>query len=270
MNYVFKKPKGLKFTDLAIWIDNNFYKPNCDYEKAYEYMYILAYMLACKSKYFHNTSDYQGYAAFLAYSTFNTMKKKQIKSVLNYMKSIKYFRKIMYESSAYSEMIDTEYDTKFNADKLIENTKSSYENNKRDILEIYIKDSINSFTSTIKKNIPKIYKQNKQIYKKLYISCLLSFIDRITLTIKLNESYKYNFDKYMTFNNVNYLLKKLDRNSVILWHLTKEYENIIRIILNKSYKVFIDEVKEAIDDIKVSDKEMSDIWATGFDNETNN
>lgn len=270
MNYVFNKPKGMKFTQLAMWIDENFYKPDCDYEKAYEYMYILAYMLACKSKYFHNTHDYQGYAAFLAYSTFETMKRKRVKSVLNYMKSIKYFRKIMYENSTYSEMIDTEYDKNFNNDKLIENTKSSYESNKRDILEIYIQDSINSFSKTIKYNIPKIYKGNKLVYNNLYISCLLSFIDRITLTLRLNDSYKNNFSNCLTFNNVNYLLKKLNKNSVIRWYLPAEYDNIIRIILNKSYSKFIEEVKEAIDDIKVSDKEMSDIWATGFENETNN
>ena len=216
-------------------------------------------MLACKSKYFHNTHDYQGYAAFLAYSTFEAMKRKQIKSVLNYMKSISHFRKLMYERAMFSEMVDTEYDKNFNSDKLIENTKSSYESNKRDILEIYIQDSITSFSKTIRNNIPNIYKGNKLVYNNLYISCLLSFIDRITLTLRLNDSYRNNFSNFLTFNNVNYLLKKLNKNSVILWHLPIDYENIIRIILNKSYSEFIDEVKEAIDDIKVSDKEMSDI-----------
>lgn len=259
MNYVFNKPKGMKFTQLAMWVDDNFYKPGCDYGKAYEYMYILAYMLACKSKYFHNTHDYQGYAAFLAYSTFEAMKRKQIKSVLNYMKSISHFRKLMYERAMFSEMVDTEYDKNFNSDKLIENTKSSYESNKRGILEIYIQDSIASFSKIIRNNIPNIYRGNKLVYNNLYISCLLSFIDRITLTLRLNDSYKNNFSNFLTFNNVNYLLKKLNKNSVILWHLPNDYENIIRIILNKSYSEFIDEVKEAIDDIKVSDKEMNDI-----------
>lgn len=263
MTTLFDRPKGLKFTDMAIWIDNNFYKPDCDYNKAYKYMYLLAYMLACKSKYFKNTLDYEGYAAFLAYCTFERMKKSKIKSVLNYMKSIKYFRKIAYEETMYSEMIDTNFDQNFNSDKLIENTKTTYERNKRDILELYINDSIESFNKIILNNIPKIYLNKKLIYKRIYISCMLSFIDRITLPKILGDRAN------LKSNIVDYYTKHLDNESVKLWHLDDSYKNIIIIILNKSYKEFIDLVKDTIDDIKVSDKEMGDIWSSGFDiNET--
>ena len=196
------------------------------------------------------------------------MRRKQIKSVLNYMKAIKYFRKISYERIAYSEMIDPMFDKNFNSDKLIENTKISFESNKRDILELYVSDSIKTFYKTIKNNIPWIYKNDKLIYNKLCISCLLSFTDRITLNKCVRDIYLNKYDKNVTFNNCNYLSKKLNSDSVILWHLPKEYENVVRIILNRSYNKFVEEVKEAINDMKVSDKEMSDIWATGFDNET--
>ena len=72
-------------------------------------MYLLAYMLGCKAKYFHSINDYDGYAVYLAYATFTRMtdkEKPKIKSVLNYMKSIQYFRKLGYEKESYSEIID--------------------------------------------------------------------------------------------------------------------------------------------------------------------
>lgn len=75
-------------------------------------MYIIAYMLASKKKYFTNIDDYDGYAQYLAFSTYTRMTnadKNQIKSVLNYMKSIMRFRKIGYQKETFSEVIDSEY-----------------------------------------------------------------------------------------------------------------------------------------------------------------
>ena len=89
----------MRYVDLAIYIDNNIYEEDCDKEKIFEYMYVLAYMLASKARYFNNSEDYDGFATFLAYSTYQRMfdtDKARIKSVLNYMKSIMYFRKISY------------------------------------------------------------------------------------------------------------------------------------------------------------------------------
>ena len=83
-------------------------------DKAFTYMYLLAYMLSCKAKYFKNIDDYDGFAYFLAYSTYSRYQdknKKPIKSVLNYMKSIMYFRKLTYDRETFCEVIDPVYNT---------------------------------------------------------------------------------------------------------------------------------------------------------------
>mgnify|MGYP003328814068 CR=1 FL=1 len=67
MNPLFKKPKDVRFVDMAIWIDEHIYDEDCDMDKAFTYMYLLAYMLASKAKYFKNINDYDGFAYFLAY-----------------------------------------------------------------------------------------------------------------------------------------------------------------------------------------------------------
>jgi len=77
-------------------------------------MYLLGYMLASKAKYFTNIDDYDGYACYLAYDTFSRMKnpsKVRIKSVLNYMKSVMYFRKMSYQNETFAEIIDPVYNT---------------------------------------------------------------------------------------------------------------------------------------------------------------
>ena len=75
-------------------------------------MYILAYMLACKAKYFNNVDDYDGYAYYLAYSTFQRMsnqKLDRLRSVLNYMKKIMRFRKSTYQKETFTEVINPDY-----------------------------------------------------------------------------------------------------------------------------------------------------------------
>lgn len=32
------KPKDITYTQMSIWLDANFYKEDCDYEKAYIYL----------------------------------------------------------------------------------------------------------------------------------------------------------------------------------------------------------------------------------------
>ena len=81
-------------------------------DKAFTYMYLLAYMLASKAKYFKNLNDYDGFAYSLAFSTYSRYmdpNKKKIKSVLNYMKSIMYFRKLTYDRETFCEVINPEY-----------------------------------------------------------------------------------------------------------------------------------------------------------------
>ena len=42
----FIKPKGLKYTDMCIYIDKNAYTDNPDDEKIFQYLYHLVSMLA--------------------------------------------------------------------------------------------------------------------------------------------------------------------------------------------------------------------------------
>ena len=119
----FVKPKGVSYTDMCIYIDKTFYTPERDDTLCFTYMYLLAYMLSCKAKYFNSYEDYDAYSCFLAQSTYHRMadkKKVPVKSVLNYMKSIMYFRKVAYLRDSFSEVIDPEYNTNWNNDLFVE------------------------------------------------------------------------------------------------------------------------------------------------------
>lgn len=262
---LFKKPKDVRYVDMAIWIDNNFYNEDCDYDKAYTYMWLLAYMLACKAKYFNSKSEYEEFASLLAYSTYQRMINKdkvKIKSVLNYMKSIMYFRKAMFDSQRHQEIINPDYDN-WDASSFKERYRSILEKSNRDRLISDVLDILKETSSVIKSNIPKTYKSNKVLYKNIYISCLLSMINNLTLPTKLESYLEDKLKRYPSFNEAKYYKKHLD-NEIILWHLHDNMKTIIRMILNKTNKYLINEIKDISDDFKVSDNEFNDIVSSVF------
>lgn len=258
----FSKPKGMTYTDLCIWIDNNFYEPGCDMNKAFEYMYIIAYMLASKKKYFTNIDDYDGYAQYLAFSTYTRMTnadKNQIKSVLNYMKSIMRFRKIGYQKETFSEVIDSEYNKAWNGDLYTEKNINRLENGNRVQLESLVEDLLTQIPKSVHKNIPKVYKSDKFVSKNIYTSVLLTLLYNFTLP-KINEDFlKQKEAQSSTFNNVEYYHKHLD-NETVLWYLPESMKSVVVLVVNKVKCEILNDIKSVIDDYKMSEQEYKNIF----------
>lgn len=271
---MFKKPKGVSYTQMAMWIDENIYKDDCDMNQVYEYMYLLAYMLGCKSRYFHSLNDYDGFASHLAYSTYIRMtdkEKPRIKSVLNYMKSIQYFRKLGYEKEAYSEIIDPAFSKPWDSDKFVENYKRSLESENKEKLQESIIDLLKTTPNIIRKNIPILYQNNRVTFLNVYISCLLTMINRVTLPNQYKNYFQEKTKDPSSFNEANYYRKHLDKD-VILWNIPDSMEDVINMIINKVNNTLTDEIKSFSNEIKLSDEDFSSIISTAFgdNNETTN
>lgn len=263
---LFEKPSDVRYVDMAIWIDENFYSDNCDYNKAYTYMYLLAYMLASKKKYFNSKSDYEEFSSMMAYSTYQRMLNRnrvQIKSVLNYMKSVLYFRKCAFDVQKQQRIIDPKYDD-WDSVSYIERCKSSYEQSSgSDALFEGVIQTLEEVPSLIKKNIPRVFKSDKIEYENIYISCLLSMINRITLPKVYDDKLQSKLESTPTFDEVKYYKKYLD-NGVILWHLPDSMEVVIMTVMNKVNNAIVNEVNSLSDDIKISDTEFNGVMASGF------
>ena len=267
MSALFKKPSNMRWVDLAIWIDENFYKDDCDYNTAYAYMYLLASMLSSKHRYFDNQKDYDEFASLLAYDTFKRMSnvnKGKIKSVLNYMKSIISFRRIGYNFTKRQKIIDPVYDKDWDAVSYVENCKNSYEASFSDKLSEGVVDILSYTPQYIKESIPKIFKIDKVLYKNIYLSCMLSLIDRITLPNIRECKLNTKLNSSSMFDEVKYYNKYLEDGEIILWNISKEYSNLVIVVLNKVQNIIINEIKELSNDFKVSNDEFSNIMSSGF------
>lgn len=262
MNPLFVKPSNVRYVDMCIWIDNNFYKPNCDVNKAFSYMYLLAYMLASKAKYFSKAEDYDGFAFYLAKSTFQRMtddSKVKIKSVLNYMKSIMYFRRVSYLRETFSEVIDPVYNEGWDGDAYREKTISIIEGTTNDLLRSTVVDYIQSFPQIIKSCIPESYKTNDFIFNNLYISALLSFIYSITLDISDQEKLETRSNHRSNFDSAEYRHKKLEEK-IILWNLPENLEDVVRVTMNKAKKQFVSDICEIKGDFSLDEKCYNDLF----------
>lgn len=276
MGALFTKPKNVRWVDMAIWIDENFYKENCDYDTAYAYMYLLASMLAAKRRYFDNARDYDEFASYLAYDTFKRMSdesKSPIKSVLNYMKSILSFRRMGYNHQKRQKIIDPVYDQDWDSTMYVEYCKDAYESSFNDELYNGVCETLAYAPKYINDCIPNVYKLNKLEYKNIYMSCILSMINNITLPEIVRYRFESKLNNQPLFDETKYYAKYLDKKN-ILWHLTEDYNSLISVILNKVQIKLINEIKELSNSIKISPEDFNNILFSGFSsgdkNEANN
>ena len=137
---IFVKPKDVTYTEMCIWIDHNAYEENCDDELLYQYLYFIAIMLAHKAEYFNKVKDYEDFALYMASQTFYRLrnpkqfqtdgdgnpKMARVKSVLNYMKSTLYPRKVDFQQQYYAQtqicVEDTDYDSLYSFSDKLEDT----------------------------------------------------------------------------------------------------------------------------------------------------
>ena len=267
--WLFTRPKGVSYTAMCIWIDENIYKPDCDDNKAYMYIWLIANMLACKKRYFGNRwLDYNDFSSYLAndvYFRLKDPKKSKVKSVLNYMKSIIYFRKCMYCDETYSEVIDvskSQYD-KFNEDLFKDRYKNSLESYNHAMLEMQIEDIMEDLPNIIKSNISSVYKSDKKLYENIYISSLFTMINRVVLPNSKLEFLNNKYRIHSKFDDIQYYCKNRDTD-IVSWHIPEEIRNVVSVIVSRSYNAIINSIKEAIDTNKMEDDEYASILASGF------
>lgn len=257
---LYKKPKNVTYTQMAIAIDNMCYSDNCNDELLFEYLYHLSYMLAIKNRYFNSSKLYDDFAAYCATSVFLRLKNKKqyeinpktnqykltkIKSVLNYLKQTLYFRKVNFEQEHYCQTVSYEEDLEnevvptYTFGNLL---SSMTDKLSRVEFECCLGDVINSFKCYLKQ-IPYKYKSCE--WYNIYLSCLLTFINSITLSFK--DKYKLSNLKYRIgdFELLNEYYSKQD-NEVILYHLDDTMRDYILILVRTIKHIIAKDLSEEL------------------------
>jgi hypothetical protein len=234
---LYKKPSGLKFTDLCIYIDQNVPKianpgeyPEIE-STVYNYLWLLVKALAIKKCMFNKFEDYDGYAFYAATRLFLALRKnylnqgkvikgkqiKPIKSCLNYTKALLYPMKIEYQNEAFREVISEEFvSKKFDAFAMKERMRAEARAKQGvdDQFKTFVQDSFKSIGSIIDKVLQRTpYRKDSIDYKHIRISLMLNTLNSLALKNKLNS----------------------EITTIILWKLPKSMASYIRVLLKELF-----------------------------------
>lgn len=247
---IYKKPSDVRYVDMCIWIDEHAYEKDCDEELLFQYLYFIAIMLAHKAKYFNNTKDYEDFAVYMASRAYfrlknpkqyqtdenGNLKMTKLKSILNYMKSILYPCKVDFQQQYYAQTSvvadDDYYHSEYAfADKLSDTVD--------ELSAVDFKVCLNDITKTIRAFLKQIpYKQGTAEWHNIHMSCLLSFLNSITLTnYDINRIKNYTKNRSNKLNALIALYEAESKDFTILFHLDESMRDYITVLVREIKRV---------------------------------
>ena len=240
----YDKPADMSYTDIAKWVDENAYLDNVDEMLLYKYLYLLTDMLAKRYGYFTNSELYDTFALFSASRLTMRLRgnaqkiilnaegveknNEKIKSILNYLKRVIYPYKSDFESEYVMKPVEGVEIISLGRIDIGESL--SDHNDVFDMFELHntLQNSITIIRSYLGK-LPR--SKNSAEWTNLYISCLLTLIDQMTLSpSQLNSIRRVPKNRQMAIEE---LLKENLRRPPILYHLDEGLSDYITVLVRE-------------------------------------
>ena len=261
-----KKPTHLHITDLCIYVDENIYREDLTEEerdRLFSYLYWIIRSICSAKGYLLYEKALDSFATFFAeqlWSRYTNPRQftnpptlEKIKSVLNYIRPIIKGRIINWQQQdSFSEVWEPEQDRdKYSAGNFIdsilfkEELKSYVECSKRKELERDVIDEIKDLPNLVYKVCKQTkFAVDKLTLHRLYISCLLSFINHLTFFKETEDI----IDEKIANEKLNRSFidraksKEIDENEIIVWHLKDEMKEVIRVLVHRIKLDFLQEI----------------------------
>lgn len=271
----YQKNPDITYVAMCIYFDANIYRADRNDNLLYQYLYHVVYMLASKGRYFKNFQDYDDFAIYATSRLYlrypakevcaETPVEKRIKSILNYTKATVYPLKVDYQRENFSQVYSYEND-----DGLVNLTKVSIQKDYSKGLYEEVVQSLRFLPKVIKKIINETpYKNDVLMSKKLYMSCLLTFINGITLS-------NSKLTKILSKSNINereeLFIKSLQRekqNAVMTWHLDDSYKDYIKVLTSKIRRNIDNDLTDTQNSFNLTESELDSIIVSAFSNSGN-
>jgi hypothetical protein len=261
---LWKKPSGMKYTEMCIFIDENVPKivnpgENPELENTiYNYLWLLVKALAIKKCMFSDFKDYDMYAFYAANRLFFALRKNQlnqgktikgklirpIKSCLNYTKALLYPMKIEYQRESFKEIIEEEFVSKkfdaFTYKEQLKNNARGYSGVTYQFKE-YLREALSQNGTLLEQVLQKSpFNKTTTEYQNIKISILLTSIQILKTKKKLDEA----------------------PQSIILWHLPKSMTGYTKVLLKEFFTALKLEIMDCYKDSDLSDTELENILSS--------
>lgn len=271
----YKRPAGIKYTDMAIFFDSHIRDAEGERPDAlmYQYLYHIVYMLACKGKYFStkNFDDFAEYDEFSLYAAsrmyLRVIANKDIKSILNYAKFVVPKMRVDYLREKYSGVLVPEYDgedvCQAIGNRLKDSVQADYNHGLSDEMERQFSRIPHYIRKTLR-NTP--YRDDKVLCRRLYMSVLITILKSVTLSngflAKLNEDGSQIRDEA--------ILRAFEREketSTTVWMLDNSWANYVELLANMTRQKIGDNINGTAESFRLSDDDLNSILMSAYNTE---
>lgn len=239
---LYEKPKDVRYTDMAMYIDSHIYSGDYDEDLVFIYLYHLAYMLARNNKWFKKADYYDNYAVYTATRVYMRLinpkqyelkengepKMSKLKSCLNYMKMVAYPCKVDFEQMEYGQtLVESETDEYSMQYTFAAQLSDSID--KMNLVEFNY--CLGDIIKTARNYIDKIpYRTQSKKWENIYLSCLLTYLNSITLKNKDISRIQGLKNKKNAIYSLEDLYAEEIKDSVILYHLNDNMHDYIYVL----------------------------------------
>lgn len=267
---IYPKPKDMKYTDMSIYFDKNFWSDDTNEELCYKYLYLIFDMLAHIRNMFHLHKDYENFCLYCAttlYMRFLKRKrngKEKIKSVLNYAKSIIGHLKDSYLEQEYASSVircndeDSKIDITQMQEYLREPVRGQYSKQIDNAIQDAFKELPEIIRQTVK-NTP--YKKDKIVLRNIEISCILTLFK----SFKLNTKAQEKLSKNQRLDRLGALFSEERKTSLTLFRLDDSMTDTISFLCNKIRKIISEEIMCVIQENTIPNEVVDSILTTAWD-----
>lgn len=224
----FYKPSNITYTEMAQWVDAQNIQNCSDEETLVKYLYLLVLFKAKQLALFKDNETYDDFALFSVGKLLIRLNNKEeapVKSIMNYIKTVIGFWDAEYVREFCVGSPDCEI-ADFNigdfGDYLVD-ACSEFDTHSFSV-------GCPNISAVIRTHLKKIpVRKNSAEWSNIYLSCLLTFKDRVDSAIDISSKITDNEDPLL-FNRV---IRKLKTKQPILFHLDESYANYISILVNE-------------------------------------
>lgn len=264
--------KNERVVDLCIWVDANAYDPNVDKEKLFDSLYQIVCSIAIKNKLLPNWTDYQPFSLYAASRLYlrltNTKqfdvsapkKMKKIKSILNFIKKTMHPMIVDFQNQDFQQNFTPQLHGETVEDirhRVIQKARSQYSDLNRVDFEYYL----GKICYTIKgflKELP--YCNDELMNHRLYVSCLMTLLNQITLSNVNKNRYKKRLQKgFKTEEFLERAYQEEVEYSVVLYHLDDSMYNYVSTIVNRLKSLIVKDLRDLIGSNEPSDAVIQSI-----------
>ena len=271
---LFKKPKNMTYTEMAIYFDRHFYADgnNRDDVTLYSYLYLLCQMIAAKGHYFNKQEYYDGFSQFLASTLYMRLLGKlergepPVKSILNYIKGSARQNKTLYQLQAFNQVDNPKYDEKKDYTVAIDQQREGLRRASAPGLVEETTYIVNALPPLLLKLAQtSIYGADRLTAHCIYMSLLMTWLNNITLSERVKaQAEKKNDNPTRREKILEQARLKESKNKPILWRLDDSFSDYVTLLYRRSKYELARCLDGAERSLMLSEKDADAVMTSAF------